>query len=122
MQKVIRELVCDLTGEPADETLEFGLAGKAYEVDLTKHHADLLRETLADYVNVARPLGKLTASGSKRHRASSNGAGQSREHNQAIRDWARQQGLQVSERGRISADVQQQFDAAHAATPEHAFA
>lgn len=116
--KIERSLVCDLTGEPADETVDFGLAGKAYTVDLTRHHADALREILADYVRVAQPAGKLATSNGSKQRAVRPGS--NREQTQAIRDWARSQGMTVSDRGRISAEVKAKFDAAHApaATPE----
>ena len=112
--KVETSLVCDLTGEPAEETVEFGLAGKAYTIDLTKHHADGLREILADYIKVAQPAGKLATSGGSKQRAARPGS--NREHSQAVREWARAQGMTVSDRGRISTEVQAQFDAAHAGT------
>jgi nucleoid-associated protein Lsr2 len=111
-QKVITELVCDLTGEPAAETVEFGIGGKAFEVDLTQKHADALREILEDYVKVARPAGKLTAASNSR-RSSGTRASVDREQSRAIREWARAQGISVSDRGRISEDIRRQFDAAH---------
>lgn len=116
--KIERSLVCDLTGEPADETIEFGLAGKAYTVDLTKHHADGLREILADYIKVAQPAGKLTTSNGSKQRAARPGS--NREQLAAVRQWGRNNGFDVNDRGRISAALQQAFDAAHAApaTPE----
>lgn len=109
-QKVTTELVCDLTGDPADETVQFGIGGKAFEVDLTKQHADALREILDDYVRVARPAGKLGSPA----KARSNGAPpRDREHAQAVRAWLRQQGHVVSDRGRISGELQAKFDEAH---------
>jgi hypothetical protein len=123
-QKVIRETICDLTGEPADETVEFGLADKVYRIDLTKNHADGLREILADYIRVAQPIGKLNvASGSGyKARATSGGVRADREQLRAIREWAKGQGLSVSDRGRISSEIRAKFDAAHAdgsQTPAH---
>jgi nucleoid-associated protein Lsr2 len=112
VQKVITELVCDLTGEPAAETVEFGIGGRAFEVDLTQKHADALREILEDYVKVARPAGKLTAASNSR-RSSGTRASVDREQMRAIREWARQHGHNVSDRGRISAEIKQAFDAAH---------
>lgn len=112
--KVERTVVCDLTGEPADETVEFGLADKAYRIDLTKNHADGLREILADYIKVAQPIGKLNVAGNG-HKARSSGAkpGSNREHLAAVRAWLRQQGYSVQDRGRIAADLMAKFDAAH---------
>lgn len=103
----IREirLVDDLDGEAADETVEFGIDGKHYEIDLSKANAGKLRDALADYVAAAR-----RAVG-RRRSAPSGGGGSSRrgsidrEQNQAIRDWARKRGMKVSDRGRIPAEV-----------------
>jgi hypothetical protein len=110
----IREvrLVDDLDGEAADETVEFGIDGKSYEIDLSKENAGRLRDALADFVAAARRSGgrRRASSGSG---SGSGGAGTApkgrasidREQNQAIRDWARKRGMKVSDRGRIPAEV-----------------
>lgn len=103
----IREvrLVDDLSGDEADETIEFGLDGKNYEIDLTTDNAKKMRDVLADYVAAAR----RAAGPARRRAASSNGAARrpsvDREQNQAIREWARKRGMKVSDRGRIPAEV-----------------
>ena len=62
VQKVITELVCDLTGEPAEETVRFGLDGVDYEIDLSGNHAGVLRDVMADYVDHGRKVtGKANA-------------------------------------------------------------
>ena len=102
----IREvrLIDDLDGEAADETIEFGIDGKNYEIDLSKANAGKLRDALASYVAAAR------RSGGRRSRSGA-GAGPARrpsidrEQNQAIREWARKRGMKVSDRGRIPAEV-----------------
>jgi hypothetical protein len=103
----IREvrLIDDLDGEAADETIEFGIDGKNYEIDLSKENAAKLRDALASYVASARRSG-----GRRRSSASSGGAAArrpsiDREQNQAIREWARKRGMKVSDRGRIPAEV-----------------
>lgn len=106
----IREirLIDDLSGDAADETIEFGLDGKRYEIDLATDNASKLREALASYVAAAR-----RAASSPRPRAISTGRGQGtvdREQNQAVRAWARQRGMSVSDRGRIPMSV---LDAYH---------
>ncbi len=107
----IREirLVDDLDGEVADETVEFGVDGKNYEIDLSKDNASKLRDALASYVAAARRAG-----GRRRGAAGGGQAGRrpsiDREQNQAIRDWARKRGMKVSDRGRIPAEV---LDAYH---------
>jgi hypothetical protein len=105
----IREirLVDDLDGEKADETVEFGLDGKNYEIDLSTGNADRLRDALASYVGAAR---KVAANRQRATALSTNGAAPrkpsiDREQNQAIRDWARKRGMKVSDRGRIPAEV-----------------
>jgi hypothetical protein len=101
----IREvrLVDDLDGEPADGTVEFGIDGKKYEIDLSEANAKKLREALAEFVAAAR-----RANGRRRSAApAASGRRPSidREQNQAIRDWARKRGMKVSDRGRIPAEV-----------------
>ena len=112
----IREirLVDDLDGEAADETVEFGIDGKSYEIDLSKDNAGRLRDALADFVSAARRTGGRRRGGSSAGTGTaSGGAGAApkgrasidREQNQAIRDWARKRGMKVSDRGRIPAEV-----------------
>ena len=110
----IREvrLVDDLDGEAADETVEFGIDGKNYEIDLSKENAGRLRDVLADFVGAARRAGGRrrgnSAGTSSAGAAGSAPRGRSaidREQNQAIREWARKQGMKVSDRGRIPAEV-----------------
>jgi hypothetical protein len=110
-QKVVVSLVDDLDGGKADETVEFSLDGKNYEIDLSDDHAAALRDALASYVAAAR-----RPSGARRGRARTAAVGAStgeREKNQAIRDWARTQGLKVSDRGRIPSDVIDAYDKAN---------
>ena len=107
-QKVQVLLVDDIDGGSADETVTFGLDGVTYEIDLTAAHATELRDALAQWVGHARKVGGRTASkgASRARRSSSSDA-------QAIREWAKEHGHQVSERGRISAEVKAAYDASH---------
>ena len=105
-QKVNIILIDDIDGSDADETVRFGLDGASYEIDLTKKHADDLRSALAPYVGHARKSGGGRRSG----RPSSNAGGPSASE---IRTWARENGLDVPERGRVSADVREAYAAAH---------
>lgn len=103
-------LVDDLDGNEADETLEFGIDGKTYEIDLSQENAGKLRDALAEFVASARRLG-----GGRGRRAAAAAAPSrrptiDREQNQAIREWARKRGMKVSDRGRIPAEV---LDAYH---------
>ncbi|HEY4006446.1 MAG TPA: Lsr2 family protein [Pseudonocardia sp.] len=103
-QKVTVSLVDDLSGSRADETVNFGLDGKAYEIDLSAGNADQLRNVLAEFVAAARRPTRAPRSGGG-NGSGPRGAAAEREQNQAIRDWAREHGMSVSERGRISAEV-----------------
>ncbi|HEX4357515.1 MAG TPA: Lsr2 family protein [Pseudonocardia sp.] len=107
-QKVTVSLIDDLDGDKADETVEFGLDGKIYEIDLSTGNADKLRDALASYVAAARrPGGRRRSGGASAAAATATARRPSvdREQNQAIRDWARKRGMKVSDRGRIPADV-----------------
>src|ERR1700755_1762570 len=110
-KKVTVTLVDDFDGEgAADETVEFGLDGVTYEIDLSSKNATKLRNDLKQWVAAGVRVG-----GRRRGRsASGRGRGAiDREQSAAIREWARRNGHNVSTRGRIPADV---IDAFHAAT------
>jgi hypothetical protein len=105
-QKVTVTLVDDLDGTEAEETVEFGLDGASYQIDLSEDNAERLRDALAEYVEHAR------RSGGRKRAAARPAAGRpvrpataDREQNQAIRAWARKQGMKVSDRGRIPSEV-----------------
>jgi len=104
-QKITVALEDDLDGGPADETLRFGLGGLEYEIDLSKKNASRFRRQIAPYIEHARKAGR----GRRRRPAR---AASSRERSGDIRAWAKDQGIAVSERGRIPASVVQQYEAA----------
>jgi len=105
-QKVHVILVDDIDGSEAEETIQFGLDGVNYEIDLSADNAGQLRDALANYVGHARRVGGRRSRG--RSAASSNGPSASE-----VREWAREQGYEVSERGRVSAEVRSAYEAAH---------
>ena len=107
-QKVQILLVDDIEGGDADETVRFGLDGVDYEIDLSTGNAEELRNALAAYVGSARRVGGRRRSG--RRSGSSNTAGGSAA---AIREWARANGYEVSDRGRVSAEIREAYAAAH---------
>ena len=108
-QKVNIILVDDIDGSDATETVSFGLDGTTYEIDLNEGNAAALREALGGYVGHAR---KVTG-GARRPRRSSGAPAGGASNTRAVREWAKSQGMEVSERGRISAEVQKAYDAAH---------
>ncbi|WP_028935443.1 histone-like nucleoid-structuring protein Lsr2 [Pseudonocardia spinosispora] len=103
-QKVVVSLVDDLDGGQADQTVQFGFDGRNYEIDLSSNNADKLRAAMADYVAAARRA-SASRRGGKTAAGSASTTAVDREQNQAIREWARKRGMNVSERGRIPADV-----------------
>jgi len=108
-QRVSVLLVDDVDGKPADETVTFGLDGVTYEIDLSSSNAAKLRDGLATWIGHARRSGGRRTTG----RGATRSAGSTRRNLSAIRDWARDNGFAVSDRGRISAEVQEAYDKAH---------
>jgi hypothetical protein len=118
-QQVNVKFVDDLDGSDAAGTVSFGIDGRVYEIDLSDDNAARLRESLASFVAAARKSGGSGAAGGRRGQkmttASSGPRSQplDREQTAAIRAWARQNGHQVSDRGRISKTVVDAFQTAH---------
>jgi hypothetical protein len=111
-QKVNIVLVDDLDGSEATETVSFALDGTNYEIDLNDDNASALREALAGYVGHARKVAGGRRSGRKAG-ASSASAAAGGPSAADIRAWARDNGFELSERGRVPAEVRQAYDAAH---------
>jgi hypothetical protein len=113
-QKVIRQFIDDIDGSEAERTFTFAVDGTHYEIDLSTQNIKEFHEAIAGFVESAR---KVKASGPGRGARttspSTSGSGRSREQTQAVREWARQQGHSINDRGRIPASIQQAFDQAH---------
>ncbi|RJL22553.1 histone-like nucleoid-structuring protein Lsr2 [Bailinhaonella thermotolerans] len=111
-KKVVQLLFCDLHDDDVKgvETIQFALDGTGYEVDVCEKHGIELRERLQPFVDQGR-----RSAGARRAVRGARGsrAGSGREHSAKIRAWAREQGMQVSERGRISAQIVEQYELAH---------
>lgn len=112
-QKVTVQLVDDVDGSEAESTVEFSLDGVDYTIDLSVDNASQLRDSLASYVSHARRTGGRKRTGGKAGKSSSAApTAADRERNQAIREWARTQGMQVSDRGRIPSEIVEAYDKA----------
>ncbi len=107
-QKVQVVLVDDIDGSPGDQTVTFSYAGVSYEIDLSDANADKFADALAPYLANARKVG-----GSRRGRRRGAAARTGGPSASDVREWARKEGLEVSERGRIPADVLERYEAAH---------
>lgn len=102
----------DLDGSEADGTIRFGLDGSDYEIDLNTAHADALRNVFAPYVAVARKVAfsrpsrpGRTKAGNARSATVSTGPS-----NTEVREWAKAQGLEVKDRGRIPMELVAKFE------------
>lgn len=105
-RKTFVELIDDLSGEKADETVNFALDGVAYEIDLSAENAEKIREEIGSWVEKARRVGGRRSRGtSTASRSSSDSA--------RIRTWAREAGYEVPDRGRISATIRKAYEDAH---------
>lgn len=107
--RTVVHLIDDLDGGEADETVNFSLDGVEYAIDLSSSNADGLRKALAEFVGSARRTGGRATRAAKTQVR----PGGDRAQNQAIREWARRNGHQVSERGRIPAELIAQFQQAN---------
>lgn len=117
-QQVIVSLVDDLDGttEEGVATVEFGLDGVTYEIDLSPGNAEGLRDLLADYVASARRTGGRKRSTPKVASHTSNGEADDLDMSaKAIRAWAADTGMPLNEKGRIPGRVRDDYVAAHAA-------
>ncbi|MCA5924003.1 MULTISPECIES: histone-like nucleoid-structuring protein Lsr2 [Curtobacterium] len=114
-QKVTVQLVDDLDDSPITSgegrTVEFAFDGSSYEIDLSNDNVDKFREALSDYIAAARKVsGRRTGGGSAPKSAPKRG---NSEELGKIREWAKENGYEVSSRGRISTQVQEAYAAAH---------
>jgi hypothetical protein len=109
-QKTIVELVDDLDGDTAEETVAFALDGVEFQIDLSSNNAAKLRDIVAPYIEKARRTGGRKQRGTAGGAPSANGS----QENQAIREWARSQGKVVADRGRLPQALVVQFQEAHA--------
>jgi Lsr2 len=107
-QKIQTVFIDDLDGSDADGTVRFGLDGTEYEIDLNAGHAQALWDALALYIRAARQASaaaRRPARGGRR--APGNGLSAIE-----VREWAKTQGIEVKDRGRVSADLAARFKAA----------
>ena len=109
-KQTIMVLTDDLDGGAADRTIEFGLDGVNYTIDLSEKNAGKFRKALDPYLAVASRIGRTGGSGRIASRAAQP-ARANRDQNQAIREWAAKNGYEVSERGRIPGSIVEAFHA-----------
>lgn len=107
-QKIQTLFIDDLDGGEAEGTVRFGLDGTEYEIDLNTEHAQALRDALARYVGAARRAGGSARRPARSGRRAPTGGVDSTE----VREWAKAQGIDVKDRGRVPAELVVKFKAA----------
>ncbi|WP_030573937.1 histone-like nucleoid-structuring protein Lsr2 [Streptomyces aureocirculatus] len=111
-QRVIKTLVDDVDGSEASETVIFALDGRTYEIDLNDENAKKLRKSLEAFVTAGRKTGgsrtttRRSAGGSK----APTGGGDTA----LIRSWAKNNGYEINDRGRVPATIREAYDKATA--------
>lgn len=111
VKKQITQLIDDLDGtvlEDGGATIRFAFEGRSYDIDLSDANAAKFRDALAPYIAAAQPVQGAAVSSRSRSRKSASPADLA-----AVREWARENGHTVSERGRVSASVLEAYAAAH---------
>jgi hypothetical protein len=109
-KQIVTLLTDDIDGSEADRTVEFGLDGVTYTIDLSEKNSGKLRKALDPYLAVASRVGRSTAKGRIAGRGAPPAPGRAnRDQNQAIREWATKNGYEVSDRGRIPSSIVEAF-------------
>jgi hypothetical protein len=104
-QKIQTLFVDDLDGGEAEGTVRFGLDGASYEIDLSAAHAGELRKVLAPYTRAGRKVtGGVRRAARGQGKAAVNGFSTNE-----VRDWAKANGVEIKDRGRVPADVVAKF-------------
>lgn len=110
-KRTVVELTDDLDGSEAHETVRFGLDGDDLEIDLSSEHAGEFRELLAPYVAASRRAsGGRSQAPSRRSEEKPRSSGDV--DPKAVRAWAQANGVEVNARGRLKAEVIEQYRAA----------
>ena len=101
-QQIQTLFVDDIDGSEAEGTVRFGLDGTDYEIDLSVEHREELNKALAAYVAHARKAGGPRRFARGRH-------GTSASDTRKAREWAKEQGIDIKERGRVPANILEQY-------------
>src|SRR5689334_5237827 len=103
-RKIETLLIDDLDGGEAAGTVRFSLDGTEYEIDLSAAHSDELRGVLAQYLARARRTGGAARNAARGPRGGVDNA--------KVREWAKEQGIEVKERGRVPAGIVEKYKTA----------
>lgn len=109
-QKVQVLLLDDLNGGEASETVSFAIDGKSYEIDLNEANAKKLRDALEPYLKAGRRSGGRSARGTRAGARTGGGSADTAK----IRAWAKENGYEVNDRGRVPANIREAYEKASA--------
>jgi hypothetical protein len=109
-QKIQTLFIDDIDGSAAEGTVRFALDGTDYEIDLNTQHAAALRKAMAKYVEAARR--STSGAAAKRPARSGRRSSASGLNTTEVREWAKAQGIEVKDRGRVPAELVVRFRAA----------
>jgi hypothetical protein len=112
-RQILTLLTDDIDGSEAGRTVEFGLDGVNYTIDLSDKNAGKLRKALDPYLAAASRVGRSASTSRISGRGAASPSRTNRDQNQAIREWATKNGYEVSERGRIPASIVEAFHSKH---------
>jgi len=108
-QKVQTLFIDDLDGGEAEGTVRFGLDGADYEIDLSAAHSKALRKAMEKYIAAGRkvngPARRKGPGGARRNASSGPSPSE-------VREWAKAQGIEVRDRGRVPSELVVKFQAA----------
>jgi len=107
-QKVQTLFIDDIDGSAAEGMVRFGLDGSEYEIDLNAEHAKQLRDALAAYIRA----GRRVSGGARRPARGMRRGSASALNTTEVREWAKAQGIDVKDRGRVPAELVVKFKAA----------
>jgi hypothetical protein len=112
VKQTITQLIDDIDGGKAEETIPFTIDGTNYEIDLNRRNAAKLRDLLNDYAQYARAVRGASQPRRRRRRRETASAPFTQVDNKAVRAWASSNGIELNTRGRIPASVVEQYRAA----------
>jgi hypothetical protein len=111
-QKIQTLFIDDIDGGEAEGTVRFALDGAEYEIDLSTQHSEELRSALGKYVSHARKIGGSAPRRAGRTAGRGGKSGAGAVNTTEIRNWARENGFDIKDRGRVPADLVAKYQAA----------
>ncbi len=113
-KQTVIQMTDDLDGSEATQSIEFSFRGKSYTIDLNDANASDFNDAVAPYIAAADRSGSAQPSRSARRASAPRQRASSDADPKQVRAWAQANGVAVSPRGRIKADILEKYRAANA--------